>query len=207
MKKRGLVFLFLIAPLLSGCYESHIHSFGEWNIVNEATCKEQGIEKRTCECGEEQFSFISKKEHVYVTDQEVLPTCTTEGKSEGKHCSVCNEVFIAQKPISSLNHIYDSNVWQYIGEDGHAHICDECGKLEVIPHISSGSATETKSEICTSCGYIITPRTGHNTHASSTIWKMNDTYHWYSCTGCESIKYNLGKQKTPAIFFSGSSCF
>ena len=53
MKKRGLMFLFLIAPLLSGCTQVHTHSFGEWIEVEEATCKEQGIEKRVCECGED----------------------------------------------------------------------------------------------------------------------------------------------------------
>ena len=193
MKKRGLMFLFLIAPLLSGCTQFHTHTFGEWIEVEEPTCKEQGIEKRVCECGEEEFNFISKIEHTIVVDQEQLPTCEEDGKTEGQHCSTCDEIIIPQTTISKLNHIYDSNVWQYTGEDGHAHVCDECGKLEVISHTSSGEATEKNSEVCTVCGYIITPKTGHITHSSSSLWSSNKTYHWHNCSGCESIKYDLDK--------------
>ena len=193
MKKRGLIFLFLIVPLLSGCSEKHTHSFGEWASVKESTCKEQGIIKRTCACGEEEFKFVDRKEHVIAVDEEVLPTCLDEGKTEGKHCTICNEVIISQAIIPSKSHSYDSDIWQYIGEDGHAHVCNECGKLEVIPHISSGEATEKVSEICTVCGYILTPKTGHISHSASSLWDTNDTYHWHNCSGCESIKYDLDK--------------
>lgn len=46
--------------------------------------------------------------HNVVTDHAVLPTCTTTGLTEGSHCSICNEVFIAQQEIAALGHDYSS---------------------------------------------------------------------------------------------------
>ena len=42
--------------------------------------------------------------HAIVVDAKVEPTCTKEGKTEGKHCSRCNEVLVAQVTISALGH-------------------------------------------------------------------------------------------------------
>ena len=42
---------------------------------------------------------IAKKPHTEVVDPAVAPTETTPGKTEGKHCSVCNTVLVAQKEI------------------------------------------------------------------------------------------------------------
>ena len=42
---------------------------------------------------------IAKKPHTEVIDPAVAPTETTTGKTEGKHCSVCNTVLVAQKEI------------------------------------------------------------------------------------------------------------
>ena len=42
---------------------------------------------------------IAKKPHTEVVDPAVAPTETTPGKTEGRHCSVCNTVLVAQKEI------------------------------------------------------------------------------------------------------------
>ena len=41
----------------------HTHVFGEWTTVTEATCTEDGLQERTCECGEKEDSIISKTKH------------------------------------------------------------------------------------------------------------------------------------------------
>ena len=53
--------------------------------------------------------------HTEVIDPAVSPTCTTTGLTEGKHCSVCNKVIIAQNVVDALGHNYI---------DG---ICTRCG--------------------------------------------------------------------------------
>ncbi|MBE6946613.1 MAG: hypothetical protein E7459_11120, partial [Ruminococcaceae bacterium] len=52
------------------------HKYGQWQTVKKATCTEKGQEKRTCECGAEEFRDVDVKGHDYkktVTE----PTCTT----------------------------------------------------------------------------------------------------------------------------------
>ena len=42
--------------------------------------------------------------HTEVTDAAVDATCTAAGKTEGKHCSVCNAVVTAQQEIAATSH-------------------------------------------------------------------------------------------------------
>ena len=46
----------------------------------------------------------TKCNHVEVTDAAVQPTCTEDGKTEGKHCSLCGEIFAAQETVEKLGH-------------------------------------------------------------------------------------------------------
>ena len=48
-------------------------------------------------------------EHTEVVDAAVAPTCTATGLTEGKHCSVCNKVLVAQEVVKALDHTYDQN--------------------------------------------------------------------------------------------------
>ena len=44
--------------------------------------------------------------HKIVTDKAVAPTCTSTGKTEGKHCSVCGTIITEQKTVSATGHTY-----------------------------------------------------------------------------------------------------
>ena len=74
------------------------HTFGEWDTVKQATCKEEGKRTRTCnKCSETEEESIQKSEtHTTVIDEAVPATCKDTGLTEGSHCSVCNEVLVAQ---------------------------------------------------------------------------------------------------------------
>ena len=48
--------------------------------------------------------------HNVVKDEAVEPTCTTEGKTEGSHCSVCNEVLKPQEIIPVLGHNFKDGI-------------------------------------------------------------------------------------------------
>ena len=48
--------------------------------------------------------------HNEVVDAPVAATCTTGGKTEGKHCSACNEVIVAQTATAALGHEFYNRV-------------------------------------------------------------------------------------------------
>lgn len=80
------------------------HVYGEWTTTKAPTCTEKGSHKKVCECGKEITEDMPATRHKAVTDAAVAPTCTEPGKTEGSHCSVCNEVLTAQQTVNALGH-------------------------------------------------------------------------------------------------------
>ena len=70
--------------------------------------------------------------HTEVIDKAVDATCTTTGLTEGKHCSVCNEVIVAQTVVDKL------------------------------AHKPSASATCTTAQTCTVCNVVLVAALGHD---------------------------------------------
>ena len=71
-----------------------------------ATCTVDGSITVTCDdCGATiSTETIPAPGHTEIVDNAVTATCTTAGKTEGKHCSVCNEVLVAQETVDALGH-------------------------------------------------------------------------------------------------------
>ena len=74
----------------------------------DSTCKLEGSYNLVVYCSvcetklSSEVKSIDKKEHTEVTDAAVEPTFTSTGLTEGKHCSVCEEVLVAQDIIPML---------------------------------------------------------------------------------------------------------
>ena len=100
---------------------------------------------------------IEKTAHTEAIDAAVEPTCTTPGKTEGKHCSVCNEVLVAQKEIPALNHAWKTE-WEKNGEK-HWHKCSRCNAVD-----AEAVHTFGKWSVTTPADYV-TP--GEKTHTCS----------------------------------------
>ena len=99
--------------------------------------------------------------HTEVTDAGVPATCSASGLSDGKHCSVCNKVLIAQEWINKLDHT--ASEWQITlgatcGQPGSQYrkctACDvilETQNVDAIAH-QYGEPQTTKAPTCISSG-------------------------------------------------------
>ena len=88
----------------------HDHDWNDGTLTKSPTCTATGIKTVTCKlCGETKEVVVDALGHIEVTDAGKAPTCTETGLTEGKHCSRCNQVLIAQESISALGHNYQLN--------------------------------------------------------------------------------------------------
>ena len=155
------------------------HTFGEWNTVKEATCKEEGKRVRSCSiCAEAEEEVISKSEtHAIVADIAVSATCKDTGLTEGSHCSVCNKVLVAQTVIPKTEDhtpITDAAIAASckntgLTEGSHCSVCNKVLVAQTVvskkPHTYGSwqvlvEPTETQEglrhKVCTACAYEIT---------------------------------------------------
>ena len=121
--------------------------------------------------------------HTVAIDIAVEPTCTATGLTEGKHCSVCGEVLLAQKIINALWHSYVISVVAEptcTTEGTELYECSRCRhyyteQIDALGHdivfdaIHKPTCTqegESAGSYCTRCkytsGYGSIPALGHD---------------------------------------------
>lgn len=106
------------------------HNYGEWKVTTPATCMSEGIETRTCHCGETETRTIPKSNHQageWIVTKE--PTCVDNGEKVQK-CTVCGEVIKTES----------------ISANGHTP-----GEWEIVEEATCTEKGEKKS-VCTVCG-------------------------------------------------------
>ena len=129
------------------------------------TCIADGYTIHKCStCGDEyKDTMVSATGHTEVVDAARSATCTETGLTEGKHCSICNTVLVAQTIIEKIAHT--ASDW----------ICDET---------ISCLTTREEHKICTVCNTILevataTPKAKHDfvngkcTRCIATIYTRN----------------------------------
>ena len=145
------------------------------SVVTEPTCTAEGYTTHTCiRCGDTKVdSKVTAKGHTEVTDAAKAPTCTETGLTEGKHCSVCNTVIVAQETVKENGHteVTDAAKAPTCTETGltegkHCSVCNEVFvKQEVIPakgHSLAEGATCTNAGHCPDCGTELGEALGHD---------------------------------------------
>lgn len=84
------------------------------------------------------------KGHTEVIDEAKTPTCTEIGLTEGKHCSNCGEILVAQTELNKIAHTYDDN---------YDESCNVCGFIRdaECAHIDL-TILPAKDATCTDAG-------------------------------------------------------
>ena len=100
--------------------------------------------------------------HTEVIDAAVSATCITDGLTEGKHCSVCNTVLVAQTVISATGHteVIDAAVSATCTRDGltegsHCSVCNAIIKAQTVIAATGhvGLTAEGLGLCSNNCGY------------------------------------------------------
>ncbi len=191
--QKGTTKFFTTAPALG-----HDFAGGEWVTTDQqahwkqcSRCAVEDIDHKTAHTyaratanGDDTHTGICSCGRVHTeacSGNESLATCQRKAT-----CAVCGEAY------GSLGgHMYDMSTWGYKDADGHAHRCQNPGCSAhdtIVAHCSSGAATSTTPEICTACGYVLSPALSHTTHTPASEWSSDGESHWKECTGCAGQK-------------------
>ncbi len=148
-------------------------------IVKDPTCTENGIITYIANFKNNAFKpqtkIVDDKKatgHKVVVDQGKKATCTEDGLTEGKHCSVCKEVIKKQEVIPATGHkvVVDQAKEATCTNTGltegiHCSICNKIiKKQEIIPALGH----DFKDGVCTRC---------HNQLKGQ--WKQSGNKWWY----------------------------
>lgn len=86
-----------------------------------------------------------------------------------------------------------SEGWEHTDKKGHAHKCTVCGEHDTVQeHTPGAAATETTSQNCTVCNYVLTPATQHKhkmtkvSEVKATCTEAGKEQH-YVCEGCGKL--------------------
>ena len=134
------------------------HSYGNSVVTKQPTCTSEGTAIKTCtKCNATVTEKLPAKGHTAVTDKGYPATCTTAGKTDGSHCSVCNTVIKVQTVINATGH--KSSGWivdkaASIGVKGSKHkectVCKKVLETAEIPALSKISISKASVTLSTS---------------------------------------------------------
>ena len=134
------------------------HSYGNSVVTKQPTCTSEGSAIKTCtKCNATVTEKLPAKGHTAVTDKGYPATCTTAGKTDGSHCSVCNTIIKVQTVINATGH--KSSAWitdkaASIGVKGSKHkectVCKKVLETAEIPALSRISISKASVTLSTS---------------------------------------------------------
>ena len=144
------------------------HDYDE--VVTAPTCTTEGYTTYTCACGD---SYVGDETdalgHTEVTVPGQDATCTEEGLSEGKKCSVCETVLVAQTVVSALGHKHTND----------SVICDNCGLEKqsvwtLVTNVSQLTAGSKVVIVASGSNYAMSTTQNTNNRGQAAVTKSSD---------------------------------
>ena len=123
----------------------HTHDFGAWTVTTPATCTTDGVETRTCACGETETRAIPATGHV-------------DADHDGK-CDVCQAVI---NPVEPGDHTHAFGAWTVTTPatcttDGVETRTCACGETETRAIPATGHVDADHDGKCDVCQAVINP--------------------------------------------------
>ena len=168
-----------------------VHNFVGEPKENKGDCVTDATLTYKCEkCGDVDVVTAKAPGHKEVADAAVEATCTTEGKTAGSHCSVCNTVLTKQEvvPVKAHTEVVDKAVEPTCTETGltegkHCSVCEEVivaqdtvaakGHTEVVDEAVEPTYSETgltEGSHCSVCNEVLKAQESVEKKSSLWIW-------------------------------------
>ena len=135
----------------------HTHAFGDWTVTTPATCTADGVETRSCACGETETRTIPATGHTFGDWTVTTPaTCTADGV-ETRTCA-CGET--ETRAIPATGHTFGD--WTVTTPatctaDGVETRTCACGETETRAIPATGHVDADNDGKCDVCQTVLTP--------------------------------------------------
>ena len=127
-------------------------------VVTAPTCTAKGYTTYTCSaCGD---SYTADETEMVAHTEEIIPavsaTCTATGLTEGKKCTVCGEVLVAQEEIPATGHVdtTETVVDATCTTAGSKTVTCACGELISTEEIPATGVHDYVDGVCSECGAV-----------------------------------------------------
>ena len=187
------------------------HEASEWNVITPATCSSLGLKQIVCvNCGIVlESKDIEKLEHTEELLEEVKPTCYNTGLTEGKKCSVCDEIIVEQKEIEKLEHDYKitNTVVPTETKDGLlTYTCEMCKNSydEIIPATGRYDETSTtKINLINDGSYVVNNNGGVSINGNEILITLSGEYDFSGTLDDGYIIIRLSEEEKATINLKG----